>query len=345
MTTPFATIEDVAREADVSVATVSRVINGNEHVRPKTRQKVLDAAQRLGYVMNQQAKRLAGGRSHVIGLLVPGLNTGYIGEVVIGIDDELANASYDLMLYTTHRRTDEAAQIAALTRGLADGLLLVLPRNPGAYGAMLRQRGFPHVLIDHQGIKDISPAVAATNERGSYDATRYLINLGHRRIGFITGNMDLGCAQDRLAGYRRALDEHAIAFASELVWQGDFHQPEGYSGAQALLSLSEPPTAILASNDVMAFGVMEAARDRGLRIPDDVSIVGFDDIPQAANVNPPLTTVRQPLRQMGTEAARLLLKRIGDPKLPDECIELPTELVVRCSTMALSAKGGEVKAA
>jgi LacI family transcriptional regulator len=284
---------------------------------------------------------LAGGRSHVIGLLVRDLSTSYIGEIIRGIDDELASAGYDLMLYTTHRRTDEAGQIAALTRGLADGLLLVLPRNPGAYGATLRQRDFPHVLIDHQGIKDTSPAVAATNEQGSCAATRYLIGLGHRRIGFITGNMDMGCAQDRLAGYRQALKAHDLSFAPELVWHGDFHQPEGYAGAQALLSLPDPPTAIFASNDVMAFGVMEAARDRGLRIPDDISIIGFDDIPQAASVNPPLTTVRQPLRQMGGEAARLLLKRINDSKFPDECIELPTELVVRCSTAALSPKGGD----
>jgi LacI family transcriptional regulator len=333
-----ATIEDVAREADVSVATVSRVLNGSDHVRDKTRHKVLDAAQRLGYVMNQQARRLAGGKSHVIGLLVRDLSTGYIGEIIRGIDDELAGADYDLMLHTAHaahrRNIDETEQVVALTRGLADGLLLVLPRNPGAYLESLRQRNFPHVLIDHQGINDQSPSVGATNRKGAYDATRYLIELGHRRIGFITGTLDLGCARARLEGYKAALADASIRVEAELVREGDFHQPEGYACAKALLSLTDPPTAIFASNDVMAFGAMEATRDAGLRIPDDVSIIGFDDIPQSDNVNPPLTTVRQPLEQMGRTAARMLIECIAQGKVCEQQIELPTELVIRASCQA-----------
>jgi len=211
----------------------------------------------------------------------------------------------------------------------------VLPRNPEAYLESLRQRRFPYVLIDHQGIDDTGPAIGATNRQGAYDATRYLIELEHRRIGFVTGALEMGCALDRLAGYKAALADHGLAIDPDLIPEGNFFQPQGYACAQALLSLPQPPTAIFASNDVSAFGVMESVRDLGLRIPDDISVVGFDDIPQASQVNPPLTTVRQPLEDMGRRAARMLLEYIADPDRPAQRIDLPTELIVRASTWRL----------
>jgi len=338
------TIIDVAREAGVSYTTVSRVINSKENVKPKTRERVLMAMTRLGYVVDQRARSLAGGRSQVIGLLVHDVGTSYIGEIIRGIDAELASAQYELLLYTTHRRkTKESAHVATLTRGLADGLLLVLPRNPGAYLETLRQHRFPHVLIDHRGSKEETPAVAAANRQGAYNATKYLVELGHQRIGFITGTMDQICAQDRLEGYKAALADHGVTFDPELVREGDFFQPLGYAGASALLELPHPPTAIFASNDVSAFGAMEAVREHGLRIPDDVSVVGFDDIPQAAHVHPPLTTVRQPLEKMGRTATRMLLEYINDPQRPIERVELPTELVLRQSCQPKKSQtGGEV---
>lgn len=334
------TIFDVAREAGVSYATVSRVINNKDHVKPEKRERVLRAMTRLGYVVNQQARSLAGGKSQVIGLVVPGVDSSYIGEIIRGIDEELASASYDLMLYTTHRRkTRESTYVATLTQGLADGLLLVLPRDPGAYMDALRWRGFPFVVIDHQGLDDTGPAVCATNRQGGYDAARYLIELGHRRIGFITGTLDVRCSTDRLAGYRAALSEFGLPLDPALVREGDFQQPDGYRGARELLALPDPPTAIFSSNDVMAFGVMEAVRECGLRIPGDISIVGFDDIPQATHVNPQLTTVRQPLEKMGRLAARMLLELIGNPRSEAARIELPTELIVRDSCRPLEQAG------
>src|SRR6266700_2134930 len=312
------TIFDVAKEAGVSYSTVSRVINNKEHVSPEKRERVLRAMAELGYVANVQARTLAGGRSHIVGLLVHGLDTSYIGEIMKGIDNELNHASYDLMLYTTHRRKmKESAYVVKLTRNLVDGLLLVLPRNAEAYLETLRQRHFPHVLVDHQGLPTVeAPAVGATNWQGAYEAASYLVALGHRRIGFITGTMDVGCAQERLAGYKAALEKHGLVIDLELIREGDFFQPRGYICAKGLLALAEPPTAIFASNDISAFGVMEAVRDHGLQIPRDISIVGFDDIPQAASVHPPLTTVRQPLEEMGSIAARMLLKYIADPDQP-----------------------------
>jgi LacI family transcriptional regulator len=326
------TIMDVAREAGVSYATVSRVVNNKRSIVREKRARVLAAMQRLGYVPNLQARKLAGGRSQIVGLVLHDVWTSYAFEILRGIDAELAAAEYDLMLYTSRQRAaTESAYVASLTQGLAEGLLLLLPRDLGAYIERLRQRHFPFVLVDHQGVAGEGPAVAATNYAGAFAATSYLLDLGHRRIGFITGNTQLGAAQDRLDGYRAALIARDLAPEPELVVEGDFFQPRAYQAASQLLSLADPPTAIFASNDVSAFGAIQAAADRGVRIPHDLSLVGFDDIPQAAFSQPALTTVRQPLEEMGRVAARLLLASMRDPDLAPTRIELPTELVVRAS--------------
>lgn len=332
------TIFDVADEAGVSYATVSRVINNKAHVSPEKRERVLRAMAQLGYVANMQARSLAGGESRVVGLLVDYLSSSYMDEIIRGIDEALDAENYDLMLYTTHRRkTKESVYVTKLTRRLADGLLLILPRNAAAYLDTLRQRQFPHVLVDYLSDKQNVPSVSATNFRGAYDAMSFLLSLGHRRIGFITGTMEFGCARDRLNGYHTALKDHGISSDPQLVCEGNFMQPQGYVCARRLLSLPERPTAIFASNDMMAFGVMEAARELGLRLPEDLSIVGFDDIPQASHVHPALTTVRQPLEEMGRSAAHLLLKYIANPNAEVERIELPTRLIIRESCQALPA--------
>jgi LacI family transcriptional regulator len=329
------TIFDVADEAGVSYSTVSRVVNNKSNVNPETRERVLRAMAQLGYVGNVPARSLAGGTSRVVGLLVDHLNTSYMGEIIRGIDEALEAHNYNLMLYTTHRRkTKESAYVTKLTRNFADGLLLILPRNESAYLETLHQRHFPHVLIDYQGYNQNVPSIITTNRKGAYDAVSYLIGQGHRRIGFITGTIEFGCAQERLAGYQTALRDHGIELDSDLICEGDFLQPQGYRCTQQLLSLETPPTALFVSNDVMAFGAMEAARVHGLQIPTDLSIIGFDDIPQAAHVHPGLTTVRQPLEEMGRRAAELLLRYIANPQAEVERIELPTELILRDSCQA-----------
>lgn len=330
------TIVDVAKEAGVSYATVSRVINNKNYINPQTREKVLRAMTKLGYAANLQARSLAGGRSHVVGLLVHNLDIA-INEMILGVADELANAQYDLMLYTTNRRKiKESTYVGTLTRGLADGLLVILPHQHKSYVETLQRRNFPYVLIDHNGLEQDGPAVSATDWQGSYTATRYLLELGHRRIGFITGPLDVGCAQERLAAYKTALVDYGIPCDPTLIQVGNFTQPQGFSCATELLSLPQPPTAIFASNDTSAFGAMEAARERGLQIPQDISIVGFDDIAQARHVHPQLTTVRQPLEEMGRKATQLLLKYLESSQnlLPVERFQLPTELIVRQSSQA-----------
>ena len=335
------TIVDVAAEAGVSFGTVSRVINNDIHVKPETRVRVLEAMQQLGFVANRQARSLAGGKTNTIGVLVPDLGTGYIGEIIRGIDSELSLIGLDLILFTTHRAASkEVSYVSDLAKGMVDGLLLVLPRNPIDYVGTLTRRNFPFVLIDHQGTGEECPAVGATNWQGAYTATEYLIRLGHQRIGFITGSMDLGCAVDRLEGYRSALRTHHIPELPGLIYEGTFFQPDGYAGASAMLDGMSPPTAIFASNDVMAMGVMDAVRNRGLRIPDDISVVGFDNIPQSALVYPPLTTVQQPLEQMGRVATQMLLGILKNPEKDTNRIELPTELIIRASTSALKGRAG-----
>jgi LacI family transcriptional regulator len=344
------TLVDVARRADVSDATVSRVFSGRNQVREKTRRKVLEAAQELGYVINQRARSLASGHSNVVGLLLPNftnLSIGYCSEIIQGVDDALGAHNYDLMLYNAHRGTDKTTSyLAAIERGLADGLVVVLPQDAGPYLDTLRRRRFPCVLIDHRGQNEDFEdcfAVDVTNWQGAFDATESLIKLGHTRIGFITGRMGLGCARDRLAGYQAALKKHKLKFDRQLVCEGTFQQPEGFTCAHTLLTLPDRPTAIFASNDMMAFGAMDAARDCGLRIPEDVSIVGFDDLPQSAQTHPPLTTVRQPLQEMGRAAVDMLLGLIKQPDKPPERTRLKTELVIRGSCQPPARRSRQVK--
>lgn len=329
------TIHEVAAAAGISYGTVSRVINNAPYVKPETRQRVREAMERLGYTVDRRARSLAGGRSHVLAVLVPDLGTGYIGEIIRGIDAEVELAQYDLMLYTTHRQAaKEGSYAASIARGLADGLLLVLPSDLEGMVSRLRQIEFPFVLVDYQGVEEKVPAVGATNWQGAYNATEYLIGLGHRRIGFITGSMEMVAARQRLEGYQAALRTHHLPANPALVQNGEFHIPEAYAAALSLLALPDPPTAIFASNDHMALAAIEALRENGLRVPEDMSVVGFDGIPQAAQVHPPLTTVSQPLAVMGRVATQMLLDQLSDPGKPARRIELPTELIIRGSCQA-----------
>lgn len=341
MLSPKVTIVEVAEKAGVSLGTVSRVINNDVHVAPETRERVSAVMREMGYVANRQARGLKGSKTNVVGMLAPDLGTGYIGEIMHGIDAELALHDLDLMLFTTHRTAaKEANYVANMVQGMVDGLLLVLPRNPVDYMGTLTRRNFPFVLIDHQGTGNPCPSVGATNWQGAYNATEYLVKLGHTRIGFITGSMDLGAAIDRLDGYKSALKVHHIREDAQLIYKGNFFQPDGYAGASALLDIADPPTAIFASNDVMAMGAMDAVRSRALRIPEDVSILGFDDIPQAASVRPALSTVRQPLEQMGRLATQMLIDKLKNPEKEIGRIELPTELVSRDSTSSPKDRAG-----
>lgn len=327
------TIRDVARASGVSYATVSRVLSGYAFVKETTRNRVMEAVETLGYVANLPARSLAGGRSRIIGLLVPNLDNGYVGTITQGIDRELARANYDLMLYTSHRHpSKESFYVSAIANGLTDGLLLVAPLVPTTYLETLREQNFPYVIIDQADATENSCVVEATNWQGAYEATRYLTQLGHTQIAFLTGSLAVRSAVDRLQGYKSALADCDIPVREELIIEGDYQQQTSYETAKKLLQdESLRPTAIFASNDLSAFGAMAAARECGLRIPEDISIIGFDDVPQASFVYPKLTTVRQPLELMGQVAVKMLLERIEGSIRSPQRVALATQLVLRDS--------------
>jgi LacI family transcriptional regulator len=331
------TIFDVARASGVSYSTVSRVLNDFAFVKPTTRQKVLSVASELGYVANLQARSLAGGKSNIIGMLVPSLDNGYINVISQSIDEELSRAGYDLMVYTTHHKKGKEAQfVNTLTNSLSDGLLFMVPLIEDVrYLEQLRSRNFPYVLIDQTDEAQKSTVVTSSNFQGSYEATRYLIDLGHETIGFITGLMAIHSARERLAGYKAALQEAKIMIDESLIAEGDFHPTGGYKAAQKLLEQRPRPSAIFASNDLSAFGAMDAIRHAGLEIPKDISVIGFDDIPQASTAYPKLTTVRQPLSEIGQTAVKLLLGQIEQPNRTPQQVTLETQLVKRdsCKTI------------
>lgn len=333
------TIHDVAKESGVSYSTVSRVLNGFTFVKEETRTKVLATAEKLGYVANMQARSLAGGKTRIIGLLVPGLDNGYIGEIVRGIDEEIAKFNYDLMLYTTRRRVGSEAQyVKTISNGLSDGIILIVPLFDREYLVSLREHNFPYVVVDQTDPQYHSAVVDSTNWQGAYDATKYLIDLGHRRIGFIKGLDAIQSTVDRLAGYKAALSDHNVFFDATLVIEGDFFTGGGYKAGRQLVQRKHRPTAIFASNDLMALGVMQAIHEQGLRIPQDISLIGFDDIPQASLVHPQLTTVRQPLEQMGRIAVNLLIEQIEHTEDSERAIRrvtLATRLIERESCRSI----------
>ena len=327
------TISDVAHASGLSCATVSRVLNGYEFVKESTRSRVMEAVENLGYIANWQARSLASGSSHIIGLIVPNIDIGYVGTITQAIDQELERTNYDLILYTSHRHPDkESFYVNTIANGMTEGLLLVAPQVPATYLDALRKQNFPYVLIDQADATENSNVVVASNWQGAYDATTYLIQLGHTRIAFITGAQAVRSAVDRLEGYKAALANCDITFREDLVIEGDYQQQTGYEATKSLLQSIHPtPTAIFASNDLTAFGAMDAARECGFHIPHDISIIGFDDIPQAALVYPKLTTVRQPLGQMGRVAVKMLLDQIAEQSRLPQRITLDTQLIIRDS--------------
>ncbi len=332
-----ATIIDVAKAANVSISTVSRVMNDYPHVRPGLRQRVQEAMAELDFVPNKQARRLVGSRSGVVGLMVHALGTEYIAQVTRGIDEALYKADYDLMLYTTHRHPEKEISYArSFATGLADGLLIVVPSVGSAYLDSLRSAEFPHVLVDVDSDEQKSWSVGSTNWQGAYDATSYLLELNHRRIAMITDQPGLSVSERRLKGYKAALKAHGIDFDPVLVQRDNYMSP--YTGrlVEALLALDDPPTAIFTTGDTAALQTMETLRLKGIRVPQDVSVLGFDDISQASTVSPGLTTVYHPMYEMGRVAVEALLEQIDTPGLPPRHIRLETRLIIRESCAARS---------
>jgi LacI family transcriptional regulator len=264
-----------------------------------------------------------------------------VGHVVQGIIKATQRLNYNIVLHIQNvsAHSDEYYR-SMITSGLTDGMLMVVPQDYEALLTVCRDYEMPYVMVDYQGDIDLirEPIISATDRKGVMDAMRHLMALGHKRIAFITGLMHMRSARERLQGYQDALNEIGIRFDPALVVEGDWSQQTGFALTQHLLGLKIPPTAIVASNDVTAFGVMDAIKEAGMRVGEDISVVGFDDIGMASNVYPALTTVRQPMEEMGEASVELLVALMEDRPLPMIQRQFSTELVVRQSTAQVKSR-------
>jgi LacI family transcriptional regulator len=328
---PRVTIADIALTARVSVPTVSKVLNGRQGVGPQTRERV------LALLDEHEYRRRGTDRRQPVGLVdfvIRDLNTLWAHALVRGAEDEAARAGVGLVLTATHgRRFGNKYWIQQLSTRRTDGVVLVVSELQPGTGDKLHRLNTPFVLVDPVGGADPTmPTVAASNWSGGLSATEHLLALGHRRIGIVTGPATLMCSRDRLDGYRAALRRADLGATEDLVRYGDFQVTGGRQGAGELLGLADPPTAIFAGSDQQAYGVYQEARARGLRIPEDLSVVGFDDVELCQWISPPLTTVRQPLAEMAREATRMVLNLARQDSVSVPRIELATSLIEREST-------------
>jgi LacI family transcriptional regulator len=325
------TITEIARQAGVSVPTVSRVVNGRSDVSPETRARIEDLLRRHGY---QRRSSAPGDRAALIDLVFNDLDSPWAVEIIRGVEEVAHASGVGTVVSAIHGASGSARQWMTNLRARAsDGVILVTSVLEPRLHEELRRLGVPLVVVDPAGSPTLDiPTVGAANWAGGMAATEHLLGLGHRRIGFVAGPVRLLCSRARLDGYRAALDGAGVAVDDALIVPGDFYHQAGFDGCNTLLDLEEPPTAVFAASDQMALGAIEALRRRGLRVPEDMSVVGFDDLPEVRWSAPPLTTVRQPLADMGKLATRTVLRlALGeDPVSPR--VELATELVVRAST-------------
>ena len=329
------TINDIANKVGLSKASVSRALNNKQDVDPETRQRIFKIASQMGYVPSATARALSNGRSNCLGLLVPSLTWPWILEVLRGVAEEIELSGYSLILYTTAGGADSEREFMSqvVPAGAVDGLALVIPAGMIDYIGELAQRGLPVVCIDDRGHHPEFPTVATTNLEGGRTAARHLLELGRRRFAMLNGQLEFGCNRDRLEGYKTALEEAGVRLDSRHAITGYFTEDSGASGMTRLLEADPRIDAVFAANDLMAFGALRAIRSSGRRIPEDVAVVGFDDIPAAAITHPPLTTIRQPLYEMGRTAATMVMAAVrGEPIA--RRVELPTSLVVRASSAA-----------
>jgi LacI family transcriptional regulator len=326
------TIQDVAKVAGVSVSTVSRVLNGKIDVASETQEHVRSVIDELGYTTNLAARSMRSFKKNLVGLIMPDIAYPFAFEVMRGVNQAIAESEFDLLLYTTGdvrksgRASHEQKFVSLLNNSITDGAIVVAPVT----GEFLSDA--PIVSIDPLMSNPHYPSVHATNYKGATDAMNYLLGLGHTRIGFISGRAELESSTRRLKGYRDALEKAGIPIDEKLIASGDYTTESGIKCTRELLALDEPPTAIFASNDQSAMGVYQVAQELGLRIPDDLSVIGFDNIMESKYLK--LTTVDQFIYEMGFVATQMLIKLINGEELDSQTYKMQTQLVIResCQT-------------
>lgn len=327
------TLQHIAQSLNAPIDQVMKVILGQPDVSDELRQGVFSALQEAGLV--HLSRDTAAG---ALGIIVPGTLIGdYVGAVVQGASETAKQRGFSVVLY--NERSSKEHELAQMLGGSCKGVISIVPNNYQRTLELCRSYNRDYVLVDYQGDDEPgeSLTVEVNNRQSIVNVMNYLFDLGHRRVAFITGRMAHASARQRLRGYVDALAAAGIAYDAELVREGNWMHENGFEHTLALLALDEPPTAIVASNDLMAFGAIQAAREQGFQVGTDISITGFDDIDMAATVTPSLTTVRQPMVQLGEAAVDLLVRRINGEPIDEPRIRLDTQLIIRESTGAVIA--------
>ena len=334
MSKSAATLTHIARTAEVSPSTVSKVLNGRSGVSAATRERVEQALRSHGYSPPAERRR-----QPFIELVFERVDSSFAIEIIRGVQSAAVARGMSVVLSETgNRHTPGPEWLNQVVRRRPSGVVLVFSDLPAAAKERLALRGIPFVVLDPAGdpAPDV-PSVGSANWSGGVQAARHLLELGHRSIGVIGGPQDMMCSRARVSGFRAALDEAGVPFRADALRWGNFLREDGLRLGRELLQLPDPPTAIFAGNDLMALGVLEAARMLGLTVPRDLSVVGYDDLEIARWSGPPLTTVRQPLAEMGEQAALLALDA-QDGAVRAARVDLATSLVVRESTAPPSAR-------
>jgi DNA-binding LacI/PurR family transcriptional regulator len=331
------TLRDIARETGYSVTTVSRALNDYDDVSAATKQLIRDAAQRLGYHPNVTAQHLQRRRTDTLGFIIPTagprFSDPFFIEFLTGIGNEASTHGYDLLVSTRSPGPEEIDAYRRFVGGKrVDGLIIVRTRRQDPRIAYLLERHFPFVAFGRTDGDGEFPFVDEDGRAGIAQATQHLIDHGHRRIAFIAAAEHLMFARERLAGYVETMRENGVQVDEGLIVEGDLSQRSGRQVAEYLLNLPKPPTAIMANNDLMALGAMAAIQAHGLVVGRDIAVTGFDDIPLAEHSHPPLTTVRQPIYQIGKMVSRMLIRTIRGEPLEDRHVILKPTLIIRASS-------------
>lgn len=330
----MATIADVARLAQVSTATVSRVLNGNTEVDPVLAERVRGAIDTLGYRPSRIARSLRTRRSTVWAVIIPDIRNPFFTDMVRGIEDVAYAHEHSLVLCNAEGDLEKETRYLTLAMDEHMAGIVLAPASPQLTDlAAVRSAGIPVVSVDRRLADPSIDQVLIDNAGGAALAVEHLWSQGFRRIACISGPADLSTGADRLAGYRAGLDAHGAPTDDALVRHGDFHEESGYRAMTELLALPQPPDAVFVANNLMTLGALDAIAAAGLRVPEDLAVVGFDDMSWAPLLRPPLTTVGQPTYQLGAETAGLLLSRIGGYGGSGRTVELPAQLFVRASSV------------
>jgi DNA-binding LacI/PurR family transcriptional regulator len=337
-----ASIKDIARIAKVSHSTVSRALRESPLVNPKTAERIRRIAAQSGFRASAVARSLATRRTHTIGVVVTTIADPFVAEVVGGIEEEAMAHNYSVFLANCNADPDrEIKVVQSFEDRRVDGIVVTASRVGALYAGVLEKMRMPIVLLNNQHPSQFAHSVLIENFEASRRAVRHLVELGHRRIAYVGDRFGYGSDSERFSGYRSALDEANIPFLPDLVVHGDGKAGGGSTAMENLLNQPAPPTAVFCYNDMTAMGALKAMRGRGLRAPEDMSLVGFDDLPLALYMDPPLTTVRQPKHEMGRLAMEVLLKLIAGSEA-EQSIKVSGELIVRESTAPPKEKSNEI---